>query len=76
VRKLETAFERALERFSVTLRDGTTVNDLACASASLVEGVWLNQCLTDRHPFDDAEPIATVLRRGGRLLWRGATLDR
>ena len=76
VRKLEAAFERALERFGVTLRDGTTVNDLACASASLVEGVWLNQCLTDRHPFDDAEPIATVLRRGGRLLWRGATLDR
>jgi hypothetical protein len=74
VAKLEAAFASALERFGVALRDGTTVNDLACASASLVEGVWLNQCLTGRHPFDAAEPIATVLRRGGRLLWRGATL--
>jgi hypothetical protein len=76
VRKLEAAFAGALERFGVALRDGTTVTDLACASASLVEGVWLNQCLTDRHPFDRDEPIAAVLRRGGRLLWRGATLDR
>ena len=75
VRKLEEVFARALERFGVTLRDGATVTDLACASASLVEGVWLNQCLTDRHPLDDAEPIAAVLRRGGLLLWRGATLD-
>lgn len=73
--KLEAAFAGALERFGVTLRDGTTVNDLACASASLVEGVWLNQCLTNRHPFDSGEPIGTVLRRGGRMLWRGATLD-
>jgi hypothetical protein len=75
VRKLEDAFGEAIAHFGVALRDGTTVNDLACASASLVEGVWLNQCLTDRHPFDAGEPIAIVLRRGGRLLWRGATLD-
>jgi hypothetical protein len=34
--------------------------------------VWLNQCLTNRHPTDPGEPIATTLRRGGRLLWRGA----
>ena len=75
VRRLEAAFARALEHFGVALRDDTTVNDLACATASLVEGVWLNQCLTDRHPFDAAEPIGEVLLRGGRLLWRGATLD-
>jgi hypothetical protein len=75
VRKLEDAFDAAIAHFGVALRDGTTVNDLACASASLVEGVWLNQCLTDRHPFDAGEPIGAVLRRGGRLLWRGATLD-
>jgi hypothetical protein len=49
------------------------VNDLACALASLVEGVWLDQCLTRVHPTDPEQPIATVLRRGGRMLWRGAT---
>ena len=74
VAKLEGALAAALEHFGVALRDDTTVNDLACACASLVEGVWLNQCLTSRHPFRAAEPIADVLRRGGRLLWRGATL--
>ena len=40
--------------------------------ASLIEGVWLNQCLTNRHPSNPREPIATVLRRSGRLLWLGA----
>jgi hypothetical protein len=74
VNKLEAAFASALQRFGATLVDGVTVNDLACASASLIEGVWLNQCLTNQHPFDRGEPIAAVLRRGGRLLWRGATL--
>lgn len=72
VRQLEGVFARALVRFGLSLREGTTLNDLAGAVASLVEGVWLNQCLTDRHPSDPSEPIATVLRRGGRLLWRGA----
>jgi hypothetical protein len=69
---LERAFAGVLEHFGLALRDDTTLNDLACAMASLVEGVWLNQCLTDRHPTDPGEPIATTLRRGGRLLWRGA----
>jgi hypothetical protein len=36
----------------------------------------LSQCLTGSRPLDAAEPIATVLRRHGRLLWLGATLDR
>jgi hypothetical protein len=72
VRQLEGVFARALVHFGLSLREGTTLTDLAGATASLVEGVWLNQCLTDRHPSDPSEPIATVLRRGGRLLWRGA----
>ena len=42
------------------------------ASVSLVEGAWLNQCLTPRHPSDPSAPIAETLRRSGRLLWRGA----
>jgi hypothetical protein len=63
----------ALDHFGLALRDGVTVEDLATACASLIEGVWLNQCLTRRHPTDAAEPIATALRRSGRLIWRGAT---
>jgi hypothetical protein len=65
--------EGALEHSGLSLREGTSVNDLACALASMIEGVWLNQCLTRRHPSDPSEPIATVLRRSGRLLWLGAT---
>jgi hypothetical protein len=71
--RLAEALERALDHFDVKLREGTTIDDLACAIASMVEGVWLNQCLTARHPLDPGEPIATVLRRSGLLLWRGAT---
>lgn len=74
--RLEHVLENALDRFDLTVRQGTTVNDLACAFASLIEGVWLNQCLTTRHPSDPSEPIATVLSRSGRLLWLGATEPR
>ena len=73
VERLEGILEHALDHFDMALEGETTVNDLACAFASLVEGVWLNQCLTTRHPSDPAEPISTVLRRSGRLLWLGAT---
>ena len=59
--------------FGLAVRTGMTINDLACAVASLIEGVWLNQCLTRHHPCDPSEPIATVLRRAGRMLWLGAT---
>ena len=57
---LEQAITGALDHFGVTLREGTTANDVACALASVVEGVWLNQCLTTHHPCDPAEPIATA----------------
>ena len=71
--RLEMVLARALDRFGLCMRAGTSLNDLACAVASLTEGVWLNQCLTRHHPGDPGEPIATVLLRAGRLLWRGAT---
>jgi hypothetical protein len=74
--RLEQVLEGALDHFGMTVREGTTVNDLTCAVASMIEGVWLNQCLTTRHPCDPSEPIATVLRRSGRLLWLGATKPR
>ena len=71
--KLGQVLDEALDHFGASLREGTTVNDLACAIASMVEGVWLNQCLTRHHPSDPTEPISTVLCRSGRLLWLGAT---
>ncbi len=71
--KLERVLEDALQRFGSSLREGVTVGDLACAFASMIEGVWLNQCMTTRHPSYPSEPIATSLRRSGRLLWLGAT---
>jgi AcrR family transcriptional regulator len=76
VGRLELVIKEALDHFGLALRDGVTVNDLACAFASLIEGVWLNQCLTRRHPTDAGEPIATALRRSGRMIWRGATQER
>jgi hypothetical protein len=75
IARLAGELDGALRHFGVTLRDGTTLDDLACACASMIEGVWLNQCLTRRHPTDPGEPIATALRRSGRLIWRGATQD-
>jgi hypothetical protein len=74
--RLVQVLEEALDHFDMTLREGTTATDLACACASLIEGAWLNQCLTSRHPADPSEPIATVLRRSGRLVWLGATQPR
>lgn len=76
VRKLEQVILRAFDRFELTVQPGMSINDLACAMISLTEGAWLNQCLSGRHPCDKAEPVATVLRRGGRMLWRGAVMPR
>jgi hypothetical protein len=74
--RLERAFGGALDHFGLSVRAGTTLAELACAAASLIEGVWLNQCPTTRHPGEPDAPIATVLRRAGRLLWLGATEPR
>jgi hypothetical protein len=74
--RLQEVLEGALDHFGLRLREGTTIGDLACAIASMIEGVWLNQCLTTRHPTDPSEPIATALRRSGRLLWLGAIAPR
>lgn len=76
VRKLEQVILNAFDHFELTVQPGTSINDLACAIVSLTEGTWLNQCLTRRHPCDKAEPVATILRRGGRMLWRGAVMPR
>ena len=68
VEKLAAAFGVAIEHFGLELRDGVTLADIAGAAASLIEGAWLNQCLT--------APDDAFLRRSGRLLWDGATTAR
>lgn len=65
-----------LDHFGLQLQEGVTVIDLSSAIENLVEGAWLNQCFTTRHPLDDSEPISTALVRAGRLLWRGAVRPR
>lgn len=76
LKSLEQVYEQALDHFGMKLREGVTLNDLACATGSLIEGVWLNQCLGTRHPSDPSQPISTALRRSGLLLWHGATEPR
>ena len=76
VAQLETVLGRALDHFGLRLRADATVNDLACGFASVIEGAWLNQCLTPRHPSEPSAPVAETLRRSGRLLWRGAVEPR
>ena len=76
VKRLEETFGEAIAHFDLRLREGTTLTDLAGAVASLIEGAWLNQCLSTRHPSDAGETSATFLRRSGRLLWQGATEPR
>jgi hypothetical protein len=73
VKQLEGVFEGALHHYGMRMRQGTTIADLASAAAALIEGVWLNQCLTTRHPLDRSHSIDAVLRRSGLMLWRGAT---
>jgi len=73
VEKLEGAFGEAIEHFGAQLRESVTLTDLAGAAASLIEGAWLNQCLTATHPSRPGEPSEAFLRRSGRLLWEGAT---
>ncbi len=72
--RLEAVFAEALAHFGLSLCDDITLSDLASATVSLTEGVWLNQCLSTTHPRRPNEPVAAVLLRGGRLLWRGAVL--
>ncbi len=69
---LESTFREALDRFGARLRPGVLLSDVAVASAALIEGHWLNQCLVGSHPLDDDTPIVEAPVRSGRLLWRGA----
>ena len=74
VGRLEHTIREALDHFGLAMREGDSISDLACAVTGLIEGAWLNQCLSKRHPLDKSEPLSTLLRRGGRMLWRGAVV--
>jgi hypothetical protein len=76
VKGLESVLQQALDHFGLMLRPGTTIGDLALAVAQLVEGAWLNQCLSRQHPLRPERPISDALTCSGLLLWRGATKPR
>ena len=69
---IEAALGAAVAHFGLRLRPDGSLADLALATASVIEGVWLNQCLTARHPALPGEPFQAAMQRAGRLLWRGA----
>ena len=74
--RLAALLQEVLDHFGLQLHEGVTIPDLSSAIENLVEGAWLNQCFTTRHPLDDSEPISAALVRAGRLLWRGAVRPR
>ena len=63
----------ALEHFSLEVRPPWTTGDLATALNSLVEGLWLNQCLSREHPTRAGAPAAEAAQAAFRMLWQGAT---
>ena len=65
--------EPALERFGLSLAPSTSVDDLALAVASVVEGFWLNACLSLDDPIGRPGGITSSLATALRLVIRGAT---
>jgi hypothetical protein len=63
----------ALAHFGLEMTPPWTPLDLAGALASLVEGLWLNQCLTREHPNSPTLPAVDAARVALAMLWRGAT---
>ena len=66
---------KAMAHYGLRLRDGIALADLASAVASLVEGAWLNQCLTTRHPLRDSRArCGHAAERGAdALAWGGSS---
>ena len=62
----------AFEHFGLTLTDGATLEDVALAATSAIEGCWLNAALTDRDPIGREYPIAQSLATTLGLIVRGA----
>jgi hypothetical protein len=62
-----------LAHFGLEVKPPWTSLHLAAAMQSLIEGLWLNQCLSDRHPTSEGAPAAQAARTALRMLWEGAT---
>ena len=60
-----------LDHFDRRLQPGVTIEDLATAIASQVEGAWLNTCLSD-DPLDDGVSNETRLCAAFAMLINGA----
>jgi AcrR family transcriptional regulator len=68
-----TCVRPALAHFGLVMRPPWTPLDLASAMNSLVEGLWLNQCLSRAHPTRPDDPTGEAARIAIRMLWQGAT---
>ncbi len=67
------AIRPALEHFGLEMRPPWTTMDLATAMRSMIEGLWLNQCLTREHPTSPGTPSVQGMRDSLRMIWQGAT---
>jgi hypothetical protein len=64
--------EPAFEQFGVVLHDAS-IEELATAVTSAIEGCWLNAALTPDDPVERGGTIASSLATSLRLILRGAT---
>jgi hypothetical protein len=62
-----------LAHFELEVRPPWTTLDLGAAMDSLIEGLWLNQCLSRDHPTAKGAETAQAARNAVRMLWQGAT---
>jgi hypothetical protein len=62
-----------LAHFGLEVRPPWTTLDLAAAMDSLIEGLWLNQCLSREHPTAQGAATAQAARNAVRMIWQGAT---
>ena len=67
------AVRPALEHFGLEMRPPWTPMDLGNAMMSMIEGLWLNQCLTREHPTSPGTPSARGMRDSLLMIWQGAT---
>ena len=62
------AIRPALEHFGLEMRPPWTTMDLATAMRSMIEGLWLNQCLTREHPTSPGTPSVQGMRDSLRMI--------
>jgi len=68
--------EPAFGHFGLDLRPGTTLDDVAVAVASSIEGVWLSASLSEHDPLGRSQTVRETLATTLLLIVRGATVAR